>query len=82
MPCHGIRDESSWDTLGHKFPCRETRSLKERAGFGGDNADFFVLLVGCHDHAKGCAVSSGSQRPCIAVGQDSETIPYEFSARL
>src|SRR5579875_2312603 len=67
---HIVTDYCRRDPVVQQLPGREARSLQERTGLIGKNVDFFPLLDSSTNDSKRCAISTGSQRTGVAVGQD------------
>ena len=70
---HAVGDHSRGNAILHQFPCRQSRSLEERACLIGIYVNLLSLFHRSPDHAQGSAVSAGSQSPRVTVGEYAST---------
>ena len=66
---HAIGDERVWDVELFQLPCRESRALKQRAGFIHEDMDALVLQMSLMNHAERRAHTHGGKATGIAMGE-------------
>lgn len=86
-PLHEISDhivgqQSDWDLILLEFPGREPSPLKIGPRLIHKDVHLLTHLFHGPDDSQGRPITSRSQCPCIARGQDARTIFQQFSTQL
>src|SRR5579859_836951 len=77
---HVVGDDGGGDAVFHQFPRGQARALQKGPRLVGVNVNLLALLDGRADHSERCAVSRGSERSGVAVGEHSAAARHERRA--